>query len=242
MKRNTFVASASITSAFATVIALGLLSTGCSSTSNGGTGGAGGSTGLGGAAGGGAGGKTGTGGTTGGTGGKTGGTGGAAGAGAGGAAGAKMDAGSDALMTCGNSAPNEGATCNNNPACAKSCGVNISVLTSEPVTKNCMCSSTWTCGTCNYPTDVNLDCLRLPSPVPACPHITVDGGDAGSGLIKTNSTPCEVPNSEVCGNVCGSATAGTFSYQDGAGASQVGYCACILGVYQCASVADWPKF
>jgi len=46
------------------------------------------------------------------------------------------------------------------------------------------------------------------------------------------------PNSEVCGNICGSASANT--YLDGSNNPKMGYCVCINGVYQCASVNEWP--
>ena len=84
-------------------------------------------------------------------------------------------------------------------------------------------------GTCVYPTDIDLACFQLPTPVPACPHYPADGGRR----IRTGVSACEVPNSQTCGNVCGSATAGVMSYQNAAGAGQVGYCVCIAGVYQC---------
>jgi hypothetical protein len=220
MKRNAFLAST-----YGAVVALGLMSFGCSSTSNSGTGGA---TGSAGSAGSGAGGHVnGTGGST------TAGTGGSTGQG-----GAKADAGTDGPMTCASPAPVDGTQCSNNPPCNKNCGVNIMALTTSRAQKTCTCSTTWACGACVYPTDVNLDCLRLPTPVPECPHDPADGGT--TALIKPGVTPCTPPNSEVCGNVCGSATAGTFSYQDSTGTGKVGYCACISGAYQCASVAEWP--
>jgi hypothetical protein len=219
MKRNAFLAST-----YGAVVALGLMSFGCSSTSNSGTGGATGSAGSAG---------TGAGGHVNGTGGSSAaGTGGNTGAG-----GAKVDAG-DAPMMCASPAPNDGAQCSNNPPCDKNCGVNIMALTTSRAQKTCTCSTTWACGACVYPTDVNLDCLRLPTPVPACPHDPADGGT--TALIKPGVTTCTPPPSEVCGNVCGSATAGTFSYQDSTGAGKVGYCACLSGLYQCASTAEWP--
>ena len=101
----------------------------------------------------------------------------------------------------------------------------------------------WSCpstnGACVYPTDIDLDCFRLPSPIPACPSQAGDGGaDAGSPLIKSATTTCVPPNSEVCGNPCGSATANT--YLDGSNNPKMGYCVCINGFYQCSSVAEYP--
>ena len=221
---------------FSAVLALGLAGFGCSSTSNGGgTGGKGGTTGAGGS-------------ETLGQGGHIGGQGGAD---------AGQDAAQDApavLPMCGSPAPGDKTPCNSDPACTKPCGVNISALTQMRAMKPCTCSGStanngmWACpstaGACSYPTDVDLTCLRVP-PVPQlmnCPTITADGGaDAGSGLIRPGVTPCEVPQSETCGNVCGSASSTVFSYQDGSG-PKVGYCACISGTYQCASVNEWPTF
>jgi len=233
MNRNTLVASA-----FGAAIALGLVANGCSSTSNNNTG-TGGATGTGG--------RTGTGGATG-TGGRTG-TGGTTAGQGGSGQGGRADAGSDAppaLPMC-SPAPDDGTACNSNPTCTKNCGANTSALSTMRAQKACTCSGaagTWSCpstnGACVYPTDVDLTCMVLPATVPACPRDIPDGGvDAGSGLLRPNVSNCEVPNSEVCGNLCGSATAGTFSYQDSSGAGKVGYCVCILGKYQCASVAEW---
>lgn len=228
MNRNMFVASA-----LGAVVALGLASFGCSSTSNN-NGGTGGAVGVG------VGGGTGTG-----TGGKLGGTGGAIS----GTGGKPADAGSDGPAMC-SPAPDDGTACAGNPACTKNCGVNISSLTTSRAQKTCTCSGptgTWSCpstnGACMYPTDIDSTCLRLPATgaPPACPRVNPDGGgtDGGTALIRSGTTNCEVPNSEVCGNLCGSATAGTFSYQDSSGANKVGYCVCIAGIYQCASVAEW---
>jgi hypothetical protein len=219
------------------IIALGLAGFGCSSTSKGGTGG-----------------TTGAGGVV------TTGQGGAGGSGQGGKDGG-TDAGQDAaqdaavLPMCASPAPADQSPCNSNPACTKACGVNISALTQMRAQKPCTCSGStanngmWSCpsaaGACIYPTDVDLTCLRVPpvAQLMACPTITADGGtDAGSGLIRPGVTPCQVPQSETCGNVCGSATSTVFSYQDSTGTGKVGYCACITGTYQCASVNEWPTF
>jgi hypothetical protein len=235
MTRNTLVASA-----FGAAIALGSVASGCSSTSNsnggsGGVTGAGGKVGTGGNAGGGVGGITANGGTMGSLGGS--------------GQGGRADAGSDgpaALPMC-SPAPDDGTACTGNPTCTKNCGINISSLSLNRAQKACTCSGangTWSCpstnGACVYPTDFDPTCLRLPATVPACPRDLPDGGaDAGSGLIRPNLSICEVPGSEVCGNVCGSANVNTPSYQDGQGGAKVGYCVCILGKYQCASVAEW---
>jgi hypothetical protein len=244
MTRNVLVASA-----FGAAIALGFVNQGCSSTSNGGgTGGA--TTGTGGATAGTGGATAGTGGRTGGTGGVVAGTGGAP-AGTGGRTDAGSgDTGSDApatLPACASNVDN-GVSCNSNPACAKTCGPNTMSLSLTLPYKTCTCSGangTWSCpstnGSCKYPTDADLTCLRLPATgtPPACPRDVPDGSaDAGLGLIRPGVTTCMPPNSEVCGNLCGSATAGTFSYQD-QGAGKVGYCACVNGAFQCAAVSDW---
>jgi hypothetical protein len=229
MTRNALIASA-----FGAAMAVGLAAGGCSSTSNGsGTGGAigtGGGTADSGATG--TGGRIGTGGTTAGTGGRA-------------------DAGSDApaaLPMCPAPAPGDGTSCNSNPSCTKNCGVDISMLSLTRPQKACTCSGangTWSCpstnGACKYPTDVDLTCLTLPATLPACPRDLPDGGgvDAGSGLIRPGVSNCEVPGSEVCGNPCGSANANAPSYQDGNGMGKVGYCVCIGGKYQCASVNEW---
>ena len=220
MTRNALIASA-----FGAAIALGLAANGCSSSSNGsGTGGATG-TGTGGATGTGTGGRNGTGG--------------------------RADAGSDApaaLPMCPSPAPGDGTACNSNPSCTKACGVDIHMLTTSTPMKPCTCSGangTWSCpstnGACVYPTDGDLTCLILPQTVPVCPRDVPDGGgvDAGSGLIRPGVSNCVVPGSEVCGNVCGSSNSSTFTYQDGNGISKVGYCVCMGGKYQCASVNEW---
>jgi hypothetical protein len=226
MKRNALV-----TAGLGAMIALGMGGFACSSSSSGGSGG---TTGSGGATG--AGGKA-TGGATGSVGGATGSVGGATGS----------DAGQDAapaLAMCTTPAPDDGTACNSNPSCTKACGPNISALGAR-AQKPCICSGaagTWSCpstaGACVYPTDVDLTCLHVPTPLPACPGDP--NGDGGLGLIRPNTTICTDPPSETCGNVCGSAVAGTFSYQDSTGAGKVGYCACVSGKYQCSSVAEWP--
>jgi hypothetical protein len=233
MKRNVLA-----TAGWSAMIALGVIGYGCSSSS---TGGSGGATGTGGQAGG----ATGTGGH---------GTGGAAGSGAGGSgAGGSVDAGA-APMACASPAPDDKSPCNADPPCTKSCGPNISALTQTRATKTCTCSGTtaasgmWSCpsamGACVFPTDVDLSCLQLTSPLPLCPTDTPDGGaaDAGSGLLRPNTSTCIVASSETCSGVCGSAAANTFTYQDSNGVGKVGYCACIAGKWQCASVAEWPTF
>ena len=216
MKRHAFVAAR-----FGAVIALGLFGYGCSSSS---TSGAGGSTGAGG---------TGTGGSTTGTGGHVNGQGGMGQGGAG-------QGGMPVLAACTTPAPEDGASCNSNPTCAKSCGVDISVLSVTPPKKTCTCSGangTWSCpnlpGACVYPTDANLDCLIVPTTIAACPADTSDGGSA---LIRTGVSTCAVPGSETCGNICGSTTANT--YRDASGTARPGYCVC-TGKWQCGNVADW---
>ncbi len=233
MTRPTFAAA----TGFGVVIALGFIGFGCSSSNS--SSGTGGATGTGGV--------TATGGATG-TGGKTG-SGGATGAG-----GSAVDAGTT-LPMCANPAPGDKTPCDSNPSCAKNCGLNITAITtSERALKGCTCSGPmadggmWSCpstnGACMYPTDIDLSCFHLPSPVPLCSVGGSDGGadgggaDGGAALIKSGTTACALPNSEVCGNVCGSATVNT--YLDGSNNQKMGYCACIGGFYQCASVNEWP--
>jgi hypothetical protein len=216
MTRPTFAAAAGI----GVAIAFGFIGFGCSSSSS--------SSGTGGA--------TGSGGTTG-TGGHVG-TGGATGTGG-------ADAGA-ALPVCTSPAPGDGTACNSDPSCTKNCGLNTSTLVTGRAMKACTCSGpsgTWSCpstnGACVYPAALDLACFHIPSPVPACPSQAGDGGaDAGSPLIKSGGTSCVPPNSEVCGNLCGSASANT--YLDGSNNPKMGYCVCINGVYQCASVNEWP--
>jgi hypothetical protein len=217
MTRPTFAAAAGI----GVAITLGFIGFGCSSSSS--------SSGTGGA--------TGTGGAVTGTGGK--GTGGATGTGGG------MDAG-PTLPVCASPAPGDGTACNSDPSCTKNCGLNTSTLVTGRAMKACTCSGpsgTWSCpstnGACVYPAALDLACFHIPSPVPACPSQAGDGGaDAGSPLIKSGTTTCVPPNSEVCGNLCGSAT--TNTYLDGSNNPKMGYCVCINGSYQCASVNEWP--
>lgn len=227
MTRPSFAAAAG----FGVVMALGLIGFGCSSSSS--SSGTGGATGSGGVTG--AGGKTASGGATG--------AGGVTGAGGSGADAATLPA-------CTNpTSPGDGTTCDSNPSCLKKCGLDISTLTTGKAQKACTCSGsmasggTWSCpstnGACVYPSDLNLDCFRLPTPVLACPSQAGDGGaDAGSPLIKPGTTACISPSSEVCGNPCGSATANT--YLDSSNNPKMGYCVCINGFYQCASVAEYP--
>jgi hypothetical protein len=220
MKRHAFVAAR-----FGAVIALGLLGLlgfACSSSTTTGTGG-----------------STGGGGTTG-TGGSSTGTGGHGTGGLSGGQGGSGVGGMIVLPACTTPAPEDGAPCNSNPTCTKDCGVDITVLTPSKSKKTCTCSGangTWSCPNANkacvYPTDALLDCLVIPTGITACPADTTDGG---SGLIRTGVSTCPVPNSEVCGNICGSTTANT--YRDSAGAAHAGYCVC-TGKWQCATVADW---
>jgi hypothetical protein len=227
MKRSRFSAAAG----FGAVIALGVVGFGCSSTSP--AGGTGGATGTGGGA------ATGTGGH--GTGGSTG-TGGAA------------DAGT--VPMC-NPSPNDQSACDSNPTCVKNCGVNIAALSTTRAHKTCTCSGPapgglWSCpstgGACVYPGDLALACFALTPTPPACPRDTADGGadggdgggaDAGGALIRSGVSSCTPPQSDVCGNICGSATAGVVSYQDSSG-GKTGYCVCIANTWQCASAAEWP--
>src|SRR5262252_1472452 len=219
----------------------------------------GGSSGTGGGATGGAGGASGTGGSTD--------AGRESGAGTGGGAsdsGPVSEAGGDsggAPAAC-NPVPVDMSTCTMTGSCTVACGVDISALSTTKPHRTCTCGGggggdgggdgggggvgrRWSCpsgpGSCVYPMDVDLTCLVVPSNLSACPRDpTVDGGaDAGGGLIRTGFTACQVPNSETCGSICGSAMANTFSYQTSAGTPSVGYCVCIGGIYQCAPVNEW---
>jgi len=236
---------------FGAIVALGLLGFGCSSGgSGGGAGGSGGGAGGGGGGAGGAGGKGGSGGGGGGAidagrdaaGGSAGGQGGSGGGGAGGGG---QDAGSDALPAC-STPPDNGSACNSNPPCTKPCGVDISGLTTSRPQLACTCSGPssangkWACattaGSCVYPSDIDLFCFRIPTPLPLCP---TDPPDGGTGLIRTGTSTCTNDSSETCSGICGSASSTVMSYRDGTGA-KVGYCVCIAGIWQCASVAEWP--
>jgi hypothetical protein len=228
MKRNAYGVAV-----FGAVVVLGVTGWGCSSSSSGtGTGGAGGK---------GTAGAGGAGGHINGQGGSDAGSGDAR-------ADVAADVASDgpATLPVCSPVPDDGTTCNNDPACVKICGVNIAELGGRAM-KLCTCDGTWMCpstaSACVYPSDVNFSCLRLPTPLMPCPTFAADGGvsDAGTGLIRSGVTTCSPPISETCGNVCGSATAGTFSYMDSAG-MEVGYCACVNGTYQCASANEWPTF
>jgi hypothetical protein len=174
------------------------------------------------------------------------------------AEGGAADSGEGGLPVC-SPAPADMSPCNSNPACTETCGLNISALTTSRPQRTCTCSGStasggrWSCpgssGACAYPTDVDLTCLQLPTPLPACPLETRDGGstdggpgDGGSTLIQTNRSACTLPNSEVCGGVCGSAMSTVLSYQDSTGTAKVGYCVCIAGIWECASVSEWPTF
>jgi hypothetical protein len=257
--------------AFAAIAVMGIGSGCSSSSSPGGTGGAGGTTagGHGGSGGTQAGGTTGGtnaagghGGGAGGQAGAAGGHGGAASGGHGGSAGAGQGGGGaggsgaggqdgGTLAMCASSVADQ-AACNSDPSCLAACGVDISALTTEKPGRTCTCSGStasggkWSCpstaGACAYPTDIDLSCFQIPASPPACPTSSPDGGtDGGTVLLKNHVTSCDVPNSEVCGNFCGSASSTAPSYQDSTGASHVGYCVCIAGVWQCSSVNDWPK-
>jgi hypothetical protein len=251
MKRNALVVTG-----FSAVLALGLIGYGCTSGDSvggtgGTTGGQGGLTGsgqggapagLGGTTGGGQGGApAGLGGTTGGgqggaAGGATGGgTGGVTGGGTGGATGG-------AVALCVAPAPTDKVTaCNSDPACTKTCGINASGAGLPRAVKLCTCpgpASVWSCpstlGACAYPT-ADWSCLKLPATPVMCPG---GGTVVTANTIISGTTLC-TPTSGTCSSVCGSPTAGTFSYQDSGGAGKVGYCACIGTKYQCASVAEW---
>ena len=187
-----------------------------------------------------------------------GGEGGPADAGGGGGDGGTGEAG---IATCSPGAIDAGV-CSGSASCAERCGVDVSMLTTTPTRRTCTCGasagdagdagSRWSCpteaGACVYPTDVDLSCMQLPTPLPACSvdlgGQLSDGGtsDGGGGTIHNGVSVCTLPNSETCGNVCGSASSTVVSYLDSADAGKSGYCVCVVGTWQCASVNDWPKF
>jgi hypothetical protein len=215
------------------------------SIGSGGSVGAGGSTSTGGSTG--AGGATATGGSTG-TGGATA-TGGSTGTG--GATGTGGSTGG--VLLCASPAPSDGDACvGASPSCSKNCGVNLA-LAVPPIgraTKLCTCSSavagtagTWSCpsnlGACMYPAGADLTCYKLPATPPMCPgavtSATVPAVPAPAGLIVPGTTTC----TGTCAP-CGSASATVYSYQDSKMTAKKGYCVCVGGVYQCASVNEWP--
>jgi hypothetical protein len=181
--------------------------------------------------------------------------------------GGPTDGGEGGLALC-SPAPADMSACNGNPPCPVSCGLDLSALTTSRPLRTCTCSAStvsagrWSCpasaGACVYPTDVDLTCLQLPAPLPACSLEAPDGGsdsgtadtgtadsgsaDGGSSLIRSGTSTCTLPTSEVCGGVCGSATPAVASYRDSTGAAKAGYCVCVAGVWQCASVSEWPTF
>jgi hypothetical protein len=245
MKRTSLVVAG-----FSAIVAFGLIGYGCTSgdTVNDGTGGkgtggstsgTGGSTtsGTGGSASGtggmtssGSGGSTtGTGGSSTGTGGSNTGTGGAA-AGTGGATGG--------LLMCASTLKDKAACTSTDVSCTKNCGVNASGAGQPRATKPCACIAStvtppmaWDCtnaGPCSYPATFDKSCFSLTPAPAACP----------TTLITTGMTTCVNTAGATCGPICGSATVN--SYQDSSMAAKMGYCACINGVYQCASAKEWP--
>jgi hypothetical protein len=251
MMRNSMVVAG-----IGAVVALGLIGYGCSS-SNGGGGGTGGHTGTGGSTTSGSGGSTTTGSggsTTAGSGGSTAtGSGGSTTTGAGGStttgAGGSTTTGNDAstgTVTMCNPAPDDKSACvpgSVTSPCTKNCGANIVALSALRAQKPCACNtvgatSTWDCtnaGPCVYPAGLDPTCFHLATPPAVCPTDLTDGG---SGLLRPNISTCTLPAGMTCGLVCGSAT--VASYQDSKAAPKMGYCTCLAGKYQCASVNEWP--
>ena len=240
----------SLAAGLAAAIAVALIGHGCSSSKGGGSDGGSGGSAAGGRGGSGGDAGAGTGGTAGGGhGGATdGGSGGSAAGGRGGAGGAGQggatDAGADASPGLAMCDPAAADPCKGSPSCTTPCGLDISALSTSKPLRTCTCGGAgpvdarYSCpstGSCVYPTDIDKTCFQLPSPLPACPKDPADGGTA---LIRSHASPCEVPTSEVCGNVCGSVSA--QSYRDSTGTAQVGYCVCIAGIWECAGVNEWP--
>jgi hypothetical protein len=245
------------------MVALGLIGYGCTSGDN--VSGTGGSTGSGGqttgggqggqTTGGGQGGQTtgggqggmttggGQGGATGGgQGGATGGgQGGATGGGQGGATGGGQGGSSGGLLVCPSPPPGDKATCDPATAvspCTKNCGVKAE--TTQPrAQKPCTCNtvggvSTWDCtnaGACTYPPTFVKTCFALTPAPPACPAMTI-----------SNVSTCVNTTGATCGPLCGSSTVPSYSTGTAAMPStpKAGYCACVNGIWQCASVAEWP--
>jgi hypothetical protein len=248
MKRTSLVVAG-----FSAIVALGLIGYGCTSgdTVNDGTGGkgsggqtgsgtggsttsgtGGSSSGTGGMTTSGTGGSTtGTGGSTTGTGGSTTGTGGMTTTGTGGATGG--------LLMCASTLKDKAACTSTDVSCTKNCGVNAGA--SQPrATKPCACIAStvtppmaWDCtnaGPCTYPATFDKTCFSLTPAPAACP----------TTLITTNVTTCTNTAGATCGPICGSAVTTVNSYQDSSMNPKVGYCACINGVWQCASTKEWP--
>jgi len=74
-------------------------------------------------------------------------------------------------------------------------------------------------------------CFHIPTPPVACPM------DTGA-LLRPHLSVCTNTGGATCGQVCGSTT--VASYQDSSAAPKIGYCSCITGLWECASVAEWP--
>jgi hypothetical protein len=245
MMRNSLVAAG-----FGAMVALGLIGYGCTSSDTvGGTGGSTGSGGhgTGGTTGGGVGGTTGAGvgGTTGGgTGGTTGGgTGGTTGGGVGGTTGGGVGGTTGTLPMCV-PAPSDKSTCDAATAispCTKNCGINAAGITQPRAQKPCACIAStvmpptaWDCtnsGPCVYPTTFDSTCFKLtPTAPPACP----------TTLITAGVTTCTNTTGATCGPLCGAATGNSYQTGTTTFTPKVGYCACINGIWQCASVNEWP--
>ncbi len=240
-----------VVAGFSAVLALGLLEYGCTSGDTvSGTGGHTGS-GTGGTTVAGQGGSTtttGTGGstTTTGTGGSTTttGTGGSTTTtGTGGSTTTGVGGSSGGLVTCPSPPPGDKTLCD--PAtvtspCTKNCGLNAMGIQQPRAQKPCACLASvaplptpnaWDCsnsGPCVYPATFVKTCFALTPVPPACPAATISG-----------TTTCTNTAGATCGPLCGSAT--VPSYATSATATpKAGYCACINGIYQCASTAEWP--
>jgi len=251
MKRTSLVVAG-----FSAMVALGLIGYGCTSgdTVNDGTGGkgsggqttsgnGGSTTGTGGSTTSGTGGMTttGSGGSNTGTGGSNTGTGGATGGGTGGATGGGTGGSSGGVAMCPSSLKDKMVCAATDVSpCNKNCGVNAAGAGLPRATKPCACIAStvtppmaWDCtnaGACTYPATFDKTCFSL-TPVPqACP----------TTLITTGVSPCTNTAGAMCGPICGSATTTVNSYQDSNMNPKAGYCACISGVWQCASTKEWP--
>ena len=248
MKRTSLVVAG-----FSAMVALGLIGYGCTSgdTVNNGTGGkgAGGSTTTTGSGGSttttGSGGSTtttGAGGsttTTGAGGSTTTGAGGSTTTGAGGSTTTGAGGSSGGLVSCPSPAPGDKTMCDLTAAatvtpCTKNCGIKNS-LAQKPcacIASTVMPPTAWDCsnqGPCVYPAGFDGTCYKLTPAPPACP----------TPLPVSGTTACTNTTGATCGPLCGSATVGSYTTGTSTTA-KLGYCACINGIWQCASAMEWP--
>jgi hypothetical protein len=122
--------------------------------------------------------------------------------------------------------------------CTKNCGINAAGQARAQKPCACIASTVtppmaWDCtnaGQCAYPPTFDKTCFALTPTPPACP----------TTLITTGVTTCTNTAGATCGPLCGSASTTVNSYQDSSMSAKQGYCACINGIWQCASAKEWP--